>query len=91
VDDTGTFWTLQQFTVICGKPWYALQRQNDEGVLWQYTGYRHEVDAFCRKHGVTPQELPPTTEEEFFRRSMGELPEDPATLKPGRATWEPKT
>ena len=29
----GEFWTLQQFTVICGKPWFALYRQNDQGIL----------------------------------------------------------
>ena len=87
----GAFWTLQQFwTGPTGKPWYALQKQTDEGVLWQFTGYRHEVDELCRKHRITPQELPPTTEEEFLRRSMGEMPEEPDNTRPtGRMKWEP--
>ena len=62
----GWHWTLQQFTTVCGKPWYALQVQTDAGVLRQWTGYRHEMDELSKKLGVEPEELPPTTEEEFF-------------------------
>jgi hypothetical protein len=84
-DDAGVFWTLQQFwTGPTGKPWYALQKQNDEGVLQQFTGYRHEIDAICKEYGITPEELPPTTEEEFLKRAMGELPDDPHRLSGGR-------
>jgi len=88
----GILWTLQQFwTGPTGKPWYALQKQTDEGVIWQYTGYRHEVEAICRRVNppIVPQELPPTTEEEFLRRAMGKMPEEPATRPTGRMTWEP--
>jgi len=75
-DSDSGFWTLQQFwTGLTGKPWYALQKQNDEGVIWQFTGYRHEIDAICTKHSITPEELPPTTEQEFLNRSMGRMPE----------------
>jgi hypothetical protein len=71
----GIHWTLQQFwTGPTGKPWYALQKQTDEGVIYQFTGYRHEIDELCTRHGITPEELPPTTEEEFFRRSRGDMP-----------------
>lgn len=88
----GIFWTLQQFwTGPTGKPWYALQKQNDEGVLWQFTGYRHEVDEICRRFTppIVPEELPPTTEEEFLNRSMGRMPNEPATRATGRMSWEP--
>jgi hypothetical protein len=72
-DDAGVFWTLQQFwTGPTGKPWYALQKQNDE------------IDAICKEYGITPEELPPTTEEEFLKRAMGELPDDPHRLSGGR-------
>jgi hypothetical protein len=77
-DDTGALWTLQQFTEVAGKPWYALQRHSDAGIEWQYTGYRHEVDTLIRKLRIKPEELPPTTEEEFLSRAAGDLPEPPA-------------
>jgi hypothetical protein len=77
-DDTGVYWTLRQFwTGPTGQPWYALQQQNDQGVLWLFTGYRHEVDAICQKRGITPEELPPTTEAGFLGPGRGELPEGP--------------
>ena len=77
-DDTGVYWTLHQFwTGPTGQPWYALQQQNDQGVLWQITGYRHEVDAICQKRGIAPEESPTTTEAEFLRPGRGELPEGP--------------
>jgi hypothetical protein len=72
----GIIWTLQQFwTGPTGKPWYALQKQNDEGVLFQFTGYRHEVDEICQQHGVTPEELDPITEQEFYDRQK--TPDEP--------------
>jgi hypothetical protein len=77
-NNTGVYWTLQQFwTGPTGQPWCAVQQQTDQGVLWPFTSYRHEVDAICQKHGITPEELPPTTEEEFLRPGRGELPEGP--------------
>lgn len=87
----GSVWTIQQFTTICGQPWLALQRQNDEGVQWGFTGYRHEIDALCRKHSIIPRELEPITENEYYRRITGEMPDPPAaTIRlPGRMTWEP--
>ena len=42
-------WTVQQFTTVAGHPWYALQQHSDGGVLWQYTGYRHEIDALAEE------------------------------------------
>lgn len=88
----GSFWTLQQFsTGPTGKPWLALQQQNDAGVQWGTTGYRHEIDALCRKHGILPQELEPITEDEYYRRMAGDMPATPAavTRTPGRALWDP--
>jgi len=32
-----------------GDPWYTLHKQNDEGLQWGMTGYRHEIDAFVQK------------------------------------------
>jgi hypothetical protein len=75
LDDKGTIWTLQQFTTVAGKPWYALQQHTDAGVERQYTGYRHEMDALCRELRIVPEALPPTTEEEFLRRWANELPD----------------
>ena len=73
----GTHWTLQQFTTIAGHPWFALQQHNDAGIISQFTGYRHEVDAMCSKHGITPEELDPITEQEFFdRQKSPDEPED---------------
>ena len=84
-DNTGVVWTLQQFATgpTC-EPWYALQRQNDAEVLWQFTGYRHEIDAICKKYGIAPKELPPTAEEEFLKRSRGGLSEGPYLSSGGR-------
>jgi hypothetical protein len=61
-------WTLQQFATIAGHPWFALQRHSDAGVEQQFTGYRHEMEALAKQLGVQPEELPPTTAEEFLER-----------------------
>ena len=63
-----TFWTLQQFAIVAGRPWYALQEQNDGGVLAQFTGYRHQMESLAAQLGIVPEELEPTTEEEFYSR-----------------------
>jgi hypothetical protein len=63
-----TLWTVQQFATVCGQPWFALQKQNDGGVEWCFTGYRHEVDELARKLGVRPVELGPIAEDEYYRR-----------------------
>jgi hypothetical protein len=64
-DSENAFWTVQQFwTGPTGQPWYALQKQSDEGVLQQFTGYPHEIDDLCRMLGIIPEELPATTEDE---------------------------
>lgn len=68
-------WTVQQFTTLPGGPWYALHKQTDEGVIWGFTGYRHEIDALCRKLRIDPEELPPIAEEEYHRRMAGDLPD----------------
>lgn len=70
--DPGTLWTLQQFTTLAGRPWYALQQHSDAGIRHQLTGYRHEMEARARELRITPQELPPTTEEAFFHRGMAD-------------------
>jgi hypothetical protein len=82
--DEGTLWTLQKFTTVAGRPWYALQQHSDSGVERQYTGYKHEMDALCRELRITPELLPPTTEEEFLKRAGGDLPEDPRRSPEGR-------
>lgn len=87
IDDVSTFWTVQQFTAICGQPWYALQRQNDEGVQWGITGYRHEIDAFMHKHRIKAEELPPITEAEYFQRCSDAEPTTPSA--PKAAAWNP--
>lgn len=61
-------WTLQQFATVAGQPWFALQFQSDGGVQMQFTGYRHEMDNLAGKLGITPEELPVITEEEYFAR-----------------------
>ena len=66
-------WTVQQFTTIAGHPWYALQQHSDGGVLWQFTGYRHEIDALAARLAITPEELPPISEQDFFARCRSEL------------------
>jgi hypothetical protein len=72
----GIHWTVQQFATVAVKPWFALQKHNDSGVIWQATGYRHEVDELCTKQDITPQELEPIDEEEFYRRFQNDEPED---------------
>jgi hypothetical protein len=74
-DSKSVVWTLQQFCTVAGRPWFALQQQTDEGVIWQATGYRQELDELCTRQGITPDELPPTTEEEFLKRASGNFPE----------------
>lgn len=68
-------WTVQQFATLPGGPWYALHKETDEGVIWGFTGYRHEIDALCQKQGITPEELPPIAEEEYYRRMASDLPD----------------
>ncbi len=62
----GAFWTLQQYDEIGGQPWYALLEQNADGVLRGWTGHRRELESLAKILNVAPQELPPTTSEEFF-------------------------
>lgn len=59
---------LQRFATVAGKPWYALQRQHDGGVAWQWTGYRSEMEEFVSRLGIVPEEREPVTEEEFLSR-----------------------
>lgn len=61
-------WILQEFAIVAGKPWFALQFQTDSGVEIQYTGYRTEMDELVVKFGIEPEELPVITENEFFLR-----------------------
>ena len=68
-----SLWTLQEFATVAGKPWFALQKQSDAGILSQWTGYRHEVDELAARLAITPEELPATTEDEFFARFDNEL------------------
>ncbi len=67
----GTYWTVQQFTTIAGKPWYALQQREGDQAIQKFTGDRDEIDRLCRKFKIEPQELEPVTEEEFFSRWGG--------------------
>ena len=67
-----TRWTLQQFTAIAGRPWYALQGRSGAGVERQYTGYAEELAELARHLGITPEVLPATTEADFFRRCAEE-------------------
>jgi len=72
----GTHWTIQQFSEVCGRPWYALQKQDDGGVIQGFTGYRHELTALCELHGIEPEELEPISEAEYLRRALSEYPPD---------------
>ena len=51
----------------------GINSQNDSGVLWQLTGYRPEVDVLIARLAITPEELPATTEDEFFVRFDNEI------------------
>jgi hypothetical protein len=87
----GTIWTLQEFSKgPTGHPWFALQRQNDQGIQWGTTGTRHELAAICSSHGITPQKLERITEDEYYRRMAGEMPGKPAASipTPGRFIWD---
>lgn len=64
-------WTLQQFAIVAGQPWFALQLHSDGGVERQFTGYRREIDQLVVKLGVEAEKLPAITEEEFFARCEG--------------------
>lgn len=76
-------WILQQFTTTDRKPWYALQLRTSTCIDAEFVGYRSELEAICRNLGVTPEELPPTTEKRFFRRA-GDMPKN-APVLPQRA------
>jgi hypothetical protein len=69
-DKAAAVWTLQQFTTLAGKAWFALQRHNDSSVVQQITGYSHEIEQHLEQMGITPEVLPSTTEEEFLKRGM---------------------
>jgi hypothetical protein len=62
-------WTLQQYDELSGKPWYALLEQDAEGIRRGWTGYRPELENLARILNVSPEELPPTTAQEFFERT----------------------
>ena len=68
-----SLWTLQEFATVAGQPWYALQKQDDAGILSQWTGYRHEVDVIAARLAITPEELPAVSEDEFFARLNNDL------------------
>lgn len=82
MSNDGTHWTVQQFSTVAGRPWFALQKHNDAGVIWQATGYRHEMETLCRNHSITPDELKPINEAEFNRRSQTSGPKDCTVSKP---------
>jgi hypothetical protein len=67
----GTYWTVQQFATIAGKPWYALQQREGDHAIQQFTGNRDEINRLCGKFRITPRALEPVTEEEFFSRWGG--------------------
>jgi hypothetical protein len=59
---------IERLVEAAGHPWYALQQHSDGGVLWQFTGYRHEIDDLAARLAITPEELPPISEQDFFAR-----------------------
>jgi hypothetical protein len=64
-------WTLQQFSEVAGKPWYALAERDETGnVVRQFTGYRGEMDEFARQYGLKPRELPAIAESQFLAEQM---------------------
>jgi len=64
-------WTLQQFTEVAGKPWYALAERDEKGnVVRQFTGNRGEMDEFAQQHGLKPRELPAIAESRFLAEQM---------------------
>lgn len=67
-DSTDEIWTIQLFAIVAGQPWFALQLHSDGGIERQFTGYRREMDDLTGKLGISPEELPAITEEEFFSR-----------------------
>ncbi len=72
-------WTLQQFSEVAGKPWYALAERDETGnVVRQFTGYRGEMDEFARQYGLKPRELPAIAESQFLSEQM-------KSVKPGAA------
>lgn len=50
------------------------------------TGYRHEIDALCERHRITPHELPPITEDEYYSRLSGDIPSLPGAAIPTPGT-----
>jgi hypothetical protein len=61
-------WTLQQYTMVAGHPWFALQHRVGGKLIRQYNGYRGEMEDLARRLKVRPRILPPTTEKKFFSR-----------------------
>jgi hypothetical protein len=62
-------WTLQQYDQMNGKPWCALLEQDAGGIRRGWTGYIPELENLARFLNVRPEELPPTTAQEFFERT----------------------
>ncbi len=63
-----------------------MQLRTPTGIDAEFVGHRSELEAICGNLGITPEELPPTTEKRFFRRA-GDMPKDtPVLPQHGRKT-----
>jgi hypothetical protein len=51
-------------------------QQHDGGVIWQTTGYLHELKRLCADYALEPVEIAPIGEDEYYARCAGELPGD---------------
>jgi hypothetical protein len=60
-------WTLQRFGNF--RPaWYALHEHTDSGVAHGLVGLRPLIDAYCTEHRITPEPLPPISQNEHVQR-----------------------
>jgi hypothetical protein len=67
-----TRWTLQQFGLVAGRPWFSLQEENDSGPTRRFTGYRQEMNALAARLGIVPEELEMIEEQQFYQRCAEE-------------------
>jgi hypothetical protein len=85
-------WTLQQFDEVNGEPWCALLLCDRAGIVRGWTGYRPEIAALARIFNITPQELPPTTAQDFFlRTNITSLRPPPVSSDLDRQTEAPQS
>ncbi len=70
-EEAESFWTVQQFSEINGKPWLALREHNLDGTIQrQYTGTTEEIAALTAANNISARPLAAISEERFYSQLL---------------------